>query len=68
MATPLSLSPRAWLLLISLSFLWGLSFLFYDIALDGFGPLAVVLGFPLDRESEVEDSPVFEFSVGGRDF
>jgi len=33
-----------------------------------FGPLAVVLGFPLDRESEVEDSPVFEFSVGGRDF
>jgi outer membrane protein assembly complex protein YaeT len=33
-----------------------------------FGPLAVVLGFPLDRVSAVEDSPVFEFSVGGRDF
>jgi outer membrane protein insertion porin family len=32
-----------------------------------FGPLAVVLGFPLDKLS-VEDSPVFEFSVGGRDF
>ena len=32
-----------------------------------FGPLAVILGFPLDRLS-VEDSPVFEFSVGGRDF
>ncbi len=44
MATPLSLTPRAWLLLVSLSFLWGLSFLLYDIALDGFGPLAVVLG------------------------
>jgi outer membrane protein assembly complex protein YaeT len=33
-----------------------------------FGPLAVVLGFPLDRISEIENSPVFEFSVGGRDF
>jgi outer membrane protein assembly factor BamA len=32
-----------------------------------FGPLGVVLGFPLDKLS-VEDSPVFEFSVGGRDF
>jgi len=32
-----------------------------------FGPLGVVLGFPLDALS-VEDSPVFEFSVGGRDF
>ncbi|MGI9590376.1 MAG: outer membrane protein assembly factor BamA [Myxococcota bacterium] len=32
-----------------------------------FGPLAVILGFPLDKLS-VEDSPVFEFSVGGRDF
>ncbi len=30
-----------------------------------FGPLAVVLGFPLDPTSE-DDSPVFEFSVGGR--
>ncbi len=33
-----------------------------------FGPLAVVLGFPLDRESAVEDSPVFEFSIGGSAF
>jgi outer membrane protein assembly complex protein YaeT len=32
-----------------------------------FGPLAVVMGFPLDKIS-IEDSPVFEFSVGGRDF
>jgi outer membrane protein assembly factor BamA len=32
-----------------------------------FGPLAVVLGFPLDRLS-VEDSPVFEFSIGGSAF
>jgi outer membrane protein insertion porin family len=32
-----------------------------------FGPLAVVLGFPLDPLS-VEDSPVFEFSVGGGAF
>ena len=32
-----------------------------------FGPLAVVMGFPLDKLS-FEDSPVFEFSVGGRDF
>ncbi|MCH8890213.1 MAG: outer membrane protein assembly factor BamA [Myxococcales bacterium] len=30
-----------------------------------FGPLAVVLGFPLDPTSQ-DDSPVFEFSVGGR--
>jgi outer membrane protein insertion porin family len=29
-----------------------------------FGPLQVVLGFPVDP-TEVEDSPVFEFSVGG---
>jgi outer membrane protein insertion porin family len=35
--------------------------------LSPFGPLGVVLGFPLDKLS-VEDSPVFEFSVGGRDF
>ena len=33
-----------------------------------FGPLALVLGFPLDRLSEVEDSPVFEFSIGGSAF
>jgi outer membrane protein insertion porin family len=32
-----------------------------------FGPLAVVVGFPLDRLS-VEDLPVFEFSVGGQGF
>ena len=32
-----------------------------------FGPLAVVIGFPLDPLS-VEDSPVFEFSVGGQGF
>jgi outer membrane protein insertion porin family len=32
-----------------------------------FGPLALVLGFPLDK-LEVEDSPVFEFSVGGVGF
>ncbi len=32
-----------------------------------FGPLAVVLGFPIDA-TEVEDSPVFEFSVGGVGF
>ncbi len=30
-----------------------------------FGPIMLVLGFPLDRESDLEDSPVFEFSVGG---
>jgi outer membrane protein insertion porin family len=32
-----------------------------------FGPLAVVIGFPLDALS-VEDLPVFEFSVGGQGF
>jgi outer membrane protein assembly factor BamA len=32
-----------------------------------FGPLAVILGFPLDA-LEDEDSPVFEFSVGGQGF
>ncbi|MBW1684209.1 MAG: outer membrane protein assembly factor BamA [Deltaproteobacteria bacterium] len=32
-----------------------------------YGPLAVILGFPLDKLS-VEVSPVFEFSVGGRGF
>jgi outer membrane protein insertion porin family len=30
-----------------------------------FGPILVVLGFPIDRVAELEDSPVFEFSVGG---
>ena len=29
-----------------------------------FGPLALILGFPLDPLS-IDDSPVFEFSVGG---
>jgi outer membrane protein insertion porin family len=32
-----------------------------------FGPLALILGFPLDKLS-VEKSPVFEFSVGGGAF
>jgi len=32
-----------------------------------FGPLALILGFPLDR-LKIEESPVFEFSVGGGDF
>ncbi|MEE8474474.1 MAG: outer membrane protein assembly factor BamA [Myxococcota bacterium] len=32
-----------------------------------FGPLAVVLGWPINRLS-IEDSPVFEFSVGGVGF
>ena len=32
-----------------------------------FGPLALVLGFPLDRLSH-EKSPVLEFSVGGANF
>ncbi len=32
-----------------------------------FGPLAVVIGFPLDALS-VEKTPVFEFSVGGQGF
>lgn len=30
-----------------------------------FGPIMFVLGFPVDRVAELEDSPVFEFSVGG---
>jgi outer membrane protein insertion porin family len=30
-----------------------------------FGPIMVVLGFPIDRVSELEKAPVFEFSVGG---
>lgn len=43
-ASPLSMTPRTWLDLGLLSFLWGLSFLFYDMALDGFSPLGVVFG------------------------
>ena len=43
-ATPLSMTPRSWLDLGLLSFLWGLSFLFYDMALDGLSPLAIVFG------------------------
>jgi outer membrane protein assembly factor BamA len=30
-----------------------------------FGPLQLILGFPINRISEIEKSPVFEFSVGG---
>jgi outer membrane protein insertion porin family len=33
-----------------------------------FGPLQAFIGFPIDRISEVEDLPVFEFSVGGATF
>lgn len=44
MSNSLSLTPRTSVLMLCLSFLWGLSFLLYDIALDGFDPLAVVLG------------------------
>ncbi len=33
-----------------------------------FGPLGAIIGVPLDRLSEVEDFPVFEFSVGGQNF
>lgn len=33
-----------WLLLVSLSVLWGGSFFFVEVALEGFGPLTVVLG------------------------
>ncbi len=33
-----------------------------------FGPLQGFIGFPIDRISEVEDLPVFEFSVGGATF
>ena len=32
-----------------------------------FGPLQAFVGFPLDK-LEIEDSPVFEFSVGGASF
>jgi outer membrane protein assembly factor BamA len=32
-----------------------------------FGPLQAFVGFPIDK-LEVEDSPVFEFSVGGATF
>ncbi len=30
-----------------------------------FGPIMLVLGFPIDRIAAIEDSPIFEFSVGG---
>ena len=43
-ATTLGMTPRSWMDLALLSFLWGLSFLFYDMALDGLSPLAVVFG------------------------
>lgn len=38
------MTPRTWLDLFLLSFLWGMSFLFYDMALDSVSPLAVVFG------------------------
>lgn len=43
-AASLSMTPRSWLDMGLLSFLWGMSFLFYDIALDGLSPLAIVFG------------------------
>ena len=43
-AAPLSMTPRSWLDMGLLSFLWGMSFLFYDMALDGLSPLAIVFG------------------------
>jgi outer membrane protein assembly complex protein YaeT len=33
-----------------------------------FGPLQAFIGFPIDRISEIDDLPVFEFSVGGATF
>ena len=38
------MTPRTWLDLFLLSFLWGMSFLFYDMALDSMTPLAIVFG------------------------
>jgi drug/metabolite transporter (DMT)-like permease len=38
------MQPRDWLLLVSLSVLWGGSFFFVAVALSGFGPFTVVLG------------------------
>lgn len=43
-APTLSMTSRSWLDLLLLSFLWGLSFLFYDMALDGLSPIAIVFG------------------------
>ncbi len=39
-----SMGAAEWLLLISLSVLWGGSFFFVEVALDAFGPFTVVLG------------------------
>lgn len=38
------MGPAEWLLLVSLSVLWGGSFFFVEVALDAFGPFTVVLG------------------------
>jgi drug/metabolite transporter (DMT)-like permease len=38
------MTPRSWMDMALLSFLWGMSFLFYDMALDGLSPLAIVFG------------------------
>lgn len=38
------MSPSDWLLLVTLSILWGASFFFVEIALVDFGPLTIVLG------------------------
>ena len=40
----LTMTPRSWMDMALLSFLWGMSFLFYDMALDGLSPLAIVFG------------------------
>ncbi len=40
----LSMGAAEWLLLVSLSVLWGGSFFFVEVALTSFGPLTVVLG------------------------
>ncbi len=39
-----SMGVAEWLLLVSLSILWGGSFFFVEVALEAFGPLTVVLG------------------------
>ncbi|MGB1155743.1 MAG: DMT family transporter [Alphaproteobacteria bacterium] len=43
-APTLTMTPRSWMDMALLSFLWGMSFLFYDMALDGLSPLAIVFG------------------------
>ncbi|MDH3314377.1 MAG: DMT family transporter [Gammaproteobacteria bacterium] len=39
-----TMGATEWLLLVCLSILWGGSFFFVEVALEGFGPLTVVLG------------------------